>query len=281
MSNRELAYIVKDQKPLVLSCDETVRVACRWMWERWSGSVLVVGRQQHLSGIFTDRDAVRLLARGKNAGSTPLAKAMTRDPVTITPKSRAIDALRAMSEGGFRHVPVTEDGLIKGVVSRGDLKGMEFEEYRWQTIGPARASARSFRQVGKIIEGQKPVLAPEDEPVQRVCRIMSRRKSGSILIVDSRKRLSGIFTGRDAVRVLARVEEAAAIRVAEAMTRNPVTITPESSAIDALRVMNDGGFRHLPVVAFGEILGVVSRSDFAGIEIDRLDEEEHLKEVIW
>src|SRR5512144_554550 len=102
MTNRELAYIVKDQKPLVLARDETVRQACRCMWERRSGSVLVVDRQQRLSGIFTGRDAVRLLTKGKDAGGTHLAKAMTRNPVTITPKCRAIDALRAMSEGGLR-----------------------------------------------------------------------------------------------------------------------------------------------------------------------------------
>jgi CBS domain-containing protein len=281
MTNRELAYIVKDQKPLVLAGGETVRNACRCMWERRSGSVLVVDKRQRLSGIFTGRDAVRLLARTKDAAATHLATAMTRNPVTIPPRSRAIDALRAMSEGGFRHVPVTEDGTVKGVVSRGDLKGMEFEEYGWQYVGPARASVGSFREVVQIVKGQRPLLATEDDTVQHACRSMWRRKSGSILIVDMQQRLSGIFTGRDAVRVLARVEAAPAARLAEAMTRNPVAITPESSAIDALRAMNDGGFRHLPVIANDKILGVVSRSDFTGIEIDRLDEEEHLKEVIW
>ena len=281
MTNRELAYIVKDQKPLVLAREDAVRHACRCMWERRSGSVLVVDRQQRLSGIFTGRDAVRLLAKGKDAGGASLAKAMTRNLVTIAPKSRAIDALRAMSEGGFRHVPVTEDGMIKGVVSRGDLKGMEFEEFRWQYIGPARGSAPGFREIAAIIEGQKPLLLAEEETLQLACRSMRRRKSGSTVVVDSQQRLSGIFTGRDAVRVLATVEDAAVTRLAEAMTRNPVTIGPRSSAIDALRAMDDGGFRHLPVIENGKILGVVSRSDFTGIEIDRLDEEEHLKEVIW
>jgi CBS domain-containing protein len=281
MTNRELAYIVKDQKPLVLASGETVRNACRCMWERRSGSVLVVDKRQRLSGIFTGRDAVRLLARAKDAGGTQLARAMTRNPVAIPPSSRAIDALRAMSKGGFRHVPVTEDGAVKGVVSRGDLKGMEFEEYRWQSVGPARASAGNFREVVQIVKGQRPLLATEDDTVQHACRSMWRRKSGSILVVDMQQRLSGIFTGRDAVRVLARVEAAAAARLAEAMTRKPVTITPENSAIDALRAMNDGGFRHLPVIESNKILGVVSRSDFTGIEIDRLDEEEHLKEVLW
>ena len=107
-----------------------------------------------------------------------------------------------------------------------------------------------------------------------------RRKTGSVLVVDSQQRLMGIFTGRDAVRLLANGKDAAATLLAEAMTPNPVTIAPGSSAIDALRTMSDGGFRHVPVIENGSICGVVSRGDFTGIEIDRLDEEEHLCECI-
>ena len=43
MTNRKLAYIIKDQKPLVLAVDETVQHACRWMRERNARSVLVIG----------------------------------------------------------------------------------------------------------------------------------------------------------------------------------------------------------------------------------------------
>jgi CBS domain-containing protein len=64
------------------------------------------------------------------------------------------------------------------------------------------------------------------------------------------------------------------------MTPNPVTITPESRAIDALRTMSDGGFRHLPVVENGRIWGIASRGDFKGMEIDQLDEEDHVWECI-
>jgi CBS domain-containing protein len=64
------------------------------------------------------------------------------------------------------------------------------------------------------------------------------------------------------------------------VTLNPVTITPESRAIDALRTMSDGGFRHLPVVENEKIWGIVSRGDFKGMEIDQLDEESHLWECI-
>ncbi|MEQ1715438.1 MAG: CBS domain-containing protein [Hyphomicrobium sp.] len=139
MTDRKLGFIVKDQTPLVLGEHETVQQACRAMWSRRAGSVLVVNNAQRLCGIFTGRDAVRLLGQGKDAAVTTLDQAMTRDPVTISPDSRAIDALRTMSDSGFRHLPVVEDGQIWGIVSRGDFKGVEIErlddeEHLWECI---------------------------------------------------------------------------------------------------------------------------------------------------
>ena len=109
---------------------------------------------------------------------------------------------------------------------------------------------------------------------------MWERRSGSVLVVDDQHRLIGIFTGRDAVRALAEGKNAEIVTLAHAMTPNPVTLTPESRAIDALREMSNRGFRHLPIVENGRIWGVVSRNDFMGMEIDRLDEEDHLWETI-
>lgn len=122
-----LADIVKDQKPLALTGNATVQEACRCMWERRAGSVLVVDGEKRLIGIFTGRDAVRTLAEGKDAAKAILAHAMTPDPVTVAPDCRAVDALREMSNRGFRHLPVVESGRIWGVVSRGDFKGMEID----------------------------------------------------------------------------------------------------------------------------------------------------------
>ncbi len=281
MTNRNLTYIIKDQKPLVLSADESVRQACRCMRECQSGSVLVVDAERRLKGIFTGSDAVRLLAQAEDPDGAVLLHAMTQNPVTINPEDRAIDALRVMAAGGFRHVPVTQGRTIKGVVSRSDLKGMELEEYRWRRGGAPRGLTETFRSIAEILKARKALLVREDETVQQACAAMWRRKCGSSLVVDRAERLSGIFTGRDAVRMLAIAEDVAATSTKDAMTKNPMTLTAQSSAIDALRAMNDGGFRHLPIVENGMILGVISRSDFTGIEIDRLDEEEHLKEVIW
>ena len=128
MANRKIGNIVKGQNLQVLAEDASVQQACRCMWDCGTGSVLVVDHQQRLTGIFTGRDAVRTLAEGKSAEVTTLAQAMTPNPVTISPNSRAIDALRKMNELGFRHLPVVESGRIVGIVTRGAFKGMEIDQ---------------------------------------------------------------------------------------------------------------------------------------------------------
>jgi CBS domain-containing protein len=139
MTNRTIATILKDQSPLIFNVSDSVQQACDAMRARRAGSVLVVDAERHLAGIFTGRDAVRLLAQGLSSAATPLKEAMTPHPATVTPDSRAIDALRCMCDGGFRHVPVVDNGRIWGVVSRNDFKGMELdrleeEEHLWECI---------------------------------------------------------------------------------------------------------------------------------------------------
>lgn len=139
MTNRKLSLIVKDQDPVMLEASTTLREASRRMWEKGVGSVLVVDERQSLIGIFTGRDAVRALARGLDPAVTDLGEVMTRNPLTISPDKRAIDALRMMGDGGFRHLPIVENGHVKGIVSRGDFKGPEIdrldtEQHLWETL---------------------------------------------------------------------------------------------------------------------------------------------------
>jgi len=108
--------------------NEAARVveACDQMRARGAGSVLVTGDTGRLVGIFTSRDAVcRVLAQRRDPHSTRLAEVMTRDPTTMLPDQTAFDALRTMTDGGFRHVPLVRNGGIVGLVSRGDFRGLE------------------------------------------------------------------------------------------------------------------------------------------------------------
>ncbi len=103
---------------------------------------------------------------------------------------------------------------------------------------------------------------------------MRDRRAGAVLVTEDGRRLFGIFTGRDAInRVLAEGKSAARTQLSAVMTRDPATIPPGKTAIDALRVMEDGRYRHLPIVHDGKVVGIVSRFDFTGTELDRFDEE--------
>lgn len=119
----------------------------------------------------------------------------------------------------------------------------------------------------------------ETATVRAACDQMRACRAGSVLVTDVKGALVGIFTGRDAVcNVLAKGKGAARTRLKHVMTRQPVTMSPDKTAIDALRLMWDGGFRHVPLVADGKIMGIVSRGDFRGDEQGRLEEERELWE---
>jgi CBS domain-containing protein len=110
---------------------------------------------------------------------------------------------------------------------------------------------------------------------------MRDRRIGAVLVTEGDHRLLGIFTGRDAVhRVLAEGKSAARTKLAEVMTRDPDTMPLGRTAIGALRLMEGGRYRHVPIVDGSKVVGIVSRLDFSGIELDRLDEETGLWERI-
>ena len=78
---------------------------------------------------------------------------------------------------------------------------------------------------------------------------------------------------------LSRYQRCGAIARADCPTVPECGYYPRNDA-ERLRRMNDYGFRHLPVVQSGKILGILTRSSFKGMEIDQLDEEIHLWECI-
>jgi CBS domain-containing protein len=136
-----------------------------------------------------------------------------------------------------------------------------------------------MRKLSDIVFNQDPLTMPSAATVKDACQHMRDRRTGSVLITDDSGSLVGIFTGRDAVcRVLADGKSPAKTKLQQVMTPNPVTMSSEKSVVDALRLMWDGGFRHVPVIEAGKVVGVVSHSDIKGSEQDRHDEERDLWE---
>ena len=136
-----------------------------------------------------------------------------------------------------------------------------------------------MRKLHDIVFEQKPLTLPPTATVKEACQAMRDRRAGSVLVTEPDGALVGIFTGRDAVcRVLAVGADATTTRLADVMTAEPATMAPSHTAIDALRLMWDNDFRHVPLVKAGKVVGVVSRGDFQGYEHSRHEQERDLWE---
>jgi CBS domain-containing protein len=137
------------------------------------------------------------------------------------------------------------------------------------------------RNLGDIIRRQNPATLPVTATVQEACRMMRDRRVGAILVTESDGRLAGLFTGRDAVaRVVAEALDPMTTRLEAVMTVQPDTLRPQAQAAEALRMMHDGGYRHLPIVEGTRIAGIVSRGDFTGCEHAGLDEKTGFQEIL-
>jgi CBS domain-containing protein len=106
--------------------------------------------------------------------------------------------------------------------------------------------------------------------VAEAATVMGGHHVGSALVLEGGQ-LAGIFTERDILKALSQDFDAPGQPVAHWMTRNPTTISPDISVEEALRMMLDGGYRHLPVMEGGSVLGVVSIRDLSRAAADLLD----------
>jgi len=98
------------------------------------GSVLVVGADNSIAGIVSERDLVRALSlHGAAALELEARQVMTREVVTCDPDDSIDHIMETMTQGRFRHVPVVRHGELLGVVSIGDIVKARLEEARHET----------------------------------------------------------------------------------------------------------------------------------------------------
>lgn len=129
-----------------------------------------------------------------------------------------------------------------------------------------------------VVSDQNLLSLPADATVREAATAMTERDIHAALVVDGDK-LVGLFTGTDLIqKVVALGLAADQTTLQQVMTADPQTVTPETDALEALHMMQDGKFRHLPVLEDGKPIGIVSRRDFLSFEIDELERQEKLWE---
>ncbi|MCG8544287.1 MAG: CBS domain-containing protein [Alphaproteobacteria bacterium] len=129
--------VVSGQTLVTLKPTDTARDAAVLMDSNRVSSVLVVDSQDKLCGIFTVRDVARRIVGGHlDPDNTPLDEVMTTNLQCVAATEQPYGALRKMQDGGFRHLPVTDDGTsdgkVVGIVSRKSFFPEEEALLKWE-----------------------------------------------------------------------------------------------------------------------------------------------------
>jgi CBS domain-containing protein len=107
------------------------------------------------------------------------------------------------------------------------------------------------------------VTVPPTATVAEAAAVMSAKHVGSAIVLDASRALAGIFTERDILHALGSDFDAAAHTVEEWMSKDPATIEAGATVPEGIDRMLEGGFRHLPVLDDGDLVGVVSLRDLS------------------
>ncbi len=120
---------------------------------------------------------------------------------------------------------------------------------------------QQLRIMPDIIQSQTITSLSATRSALEGAKLMAEKNVAAIIIVDDGK-LSGIVTERDLTqRVLAKGLDPEETSIGDIMTKDPDTLSPGDSALDALELMSVRNYRHLPVVENGKVVGMVSIRD--------------------
>ncbi|XP_020554677.1 CBS domain-containing protein CBSCBSPB3 isoform X1 [Sesamum indicum] len=263
-------------KALTIPEGTTVLDACRRMAARRVDAVLLTDANALLSGIVTDKDiATRVIAEELRPEQTVISKVMTRNPIFVNADSLAIEALQKMVQGKFRHLPVVENGEVIALlditkclydaISRMEKAAEQGSAIAAAVEGVERQFGSNFSAPSALIETLrermfKPSLSaiisensrvatvsPQD-PVYVAAKRMRELRVNSVLVMTGNS-MQGILTSKDILmRVVSQNLSPELTLVEKVMTPNPESAALETTILEALHIMHDGKFLHLPVV---------------------------------
>jgi len=115
-----------------------------------------------------------------------------------------------------------------------------------------------------VVRDQDLICLAPDRTVRDAVEKMVERRVGAVLVTEGGQ-LKGIFTERDlTARVVASGRNPDQTKLSDVMTTNPATLPPEATVEEALELMEERRFRHLPIVRGNQAIGIVSVRDLFG-----------------
>jgi len=187
----------------------------------------------------------------------------SREVVTIPPTMTIMGAIKTMMAYGFRRLPVADPGTnrLVGIITSVDLidflgggerHNLVKNRYGGNLLAAINGDVRE-------IMGVDVITLSERQSLEDALNTMLRQNRGGLPIVDDERRVVGIISERDFACLIADVKTGKVVR--DYMSRRVVTAPPDISIGEAAKTMVSNGFRRLPVVRDGVLLGIITATD--------------------
>jgi CBS domain-containing protein len=123
-------------------------------------------------------------------------------------------------------------------------------------------------------KGNDVVTADPNTTLAEVVRVLSARRIGAVVVTGADRRIVGILSERDVVRVLGEKGPSALdLSISEVMTRKVTTCSMRDTVSELMERMTEGKFRHVPVVDEGRLAGIVSIGDVVKWRVHEIEDE--------
>ncbi|KAG7356863.1 cystathionine beta synthase domain containing protein [Nitzschia inconspicua] len=268
-----------------------------------SKKAALVVEDGRLVGIFGFKDMMnRVIAKGLPLEDTQISSVMTPNPEFVGPEMSVLEALQTMHDNKFLTLPVCEDdGTVVGLVNVMDViygcggaegwrsifsNTLDLDDLsdtashwseksniaRFSNESKTRMKHATDKTVAKL-RPKKAVLSSSEATVFEVVKSMATNRVDSSVVVDSSAIMEGIVTDTDiARRVVAKGIDATVTSISAVMTRSPKYVSLTDSACDALVMMIENRFRHLPVMDVdGNIVGTLDIAKCLNDAISKLE----------
>jgi len=219
------------------------------------------------------RETFRRTLRGKGPVSLKGSSAGKREGeimhiakspvITMAPTTPIYDAIKIMAKEGFRRIPIADSGTktLAAIVTATDIVdylggGKKFE------IVQQKFSGNIFKAINepiKLIMNQRVFAVKTTADISEAIQLMKERNIGGLPVVDEENHVKAVITERDVARMFA--DRISGIKVSQLMTEKVVTALPKTTIFEAEKTMIAQGFRRLPIISDGKVIGIVTAMD--------------------
>ena len=194
---------IMSKKAVSIRTTGRIGQATNLMIKRGVGGIPVVDRKKRVWAIVTERDLLHLFS--KKLTGKKIAETMSKDVAAVSPDTTLKVASRKMIREGFRRLPILKNEKLTGIITVRDIvrffgTGEVYRSLKSGAIGPVLDTL--VHRIGS--RGLVTVAADLD--IAEAARLMIRRGVGALPVLDEKKRIVGIITERDLLKMIRKMK---------------------------------------------------------------------------